>query len=194
MKASLKRKISLYVTILATIGLFCGSFIWIFFIASHEKFRVISSPTPVPTVVPEISWIVYTNNYFTLSYPSSAKEESGQKDTNPAVVASWVIHQSNPSMQFASEVLREPDMAAVTDFPSVAFRHLKSAIYTQSPILVNGMPGIQFSRHPDSDNPAEFGAFFFKNHMIYTFVVQAKDEVYAEQTYHRILSTLVFAK
>lgn len=192
MKASVKRNISLYVTLVAIGLLFMGSFSCILSIASHEQFKVISAITPSPVVSSDVSWIEYKNNYFSLSYPSSAKEQILEKDANPAVVASRVVYQSNPHIQIATQVLREPDMTSITDFPAVAFRHIKSDIYTQNPVTVGGIAGVEFYRHASSDNPSEFGAFLFKDHVIYAFVVQGRDEAYADQTYRRMLSTISF--
>ncbi|MCE9643618.1 MAG: hypothetical protein K8Q97_04905 [Candidatus Andersenbacteria bacterium] len=192
MSIHVKRNLPLYIALGAGGLLSVGFFSSIFLIASHEQFKVISSPTPPPASSPEISWITYSNHYFSLSYPNSAKEEILEKNANPAVVASWVAYQQSSHMQIATQVLQEPDMASIADFSAVAFRHSKSDIYAQKPITVSGIFGVEFSRHSVSDNPAEFGAFVLRNGLVYTFVVQAKDETYAEQVYRRILSTLSF--
>ena len=192
MNIRVKRNLPIYIALGAGGLLSVGSFSSIFSIASHEQFKVISSPTPSPTSPPEISWITYSNDYFSLLYPDSAKQQVLEKDANPAVLASWVAYQQSPQMQIATQVLREPGMASIADFSAVAFRRIKSDTYTQKPITVSGVSGVEFSRHSDSDNPAEFGAFVLRNGLVYTFVVQAKDETYAEQVYRRMLSTLSF--
>ena len=192
MNIGVKRNLPLYMVLGASGLLSVGSFSSVFTIASHEQFKVISSPAPSSTSSPEISWITYSNQYFSFSYPDSAKEQTLGKDANPAVLSSYVAYQQSPRMQIATQVLREPGMASIADFSAVAFRHSKSDVYTQKPITVSGVSGVEFSRHPDSDNPAEFGVFILRNGLVYTVVVQAKDEAYAEQVYRRILSTLSF--
>lgn len=193
MNMRVKRNISLYITLSAA-GLLClGSFSSLGIIASHEKFKILSSPAPSPTSSQEIAWTTYSNDYFSLSYPNSAKEQFLEKDANPAVVASWVAYQSNSHMRIAAQVLREPGMVSINDFSAVAFRHIKSDTYQEKPVTVSGASGVEFSRHSDSDNPAEFGTFLLRSGLVYTFVVQAADEAYAQELYRRMISTLSFA-